>query len=195
MKFSSQIYALFCWFLQVWFSKNAFFCRGLRPLMTLSLNSSDIILLSFLHIFIFSGADILIFATNALDWFKFVNFLCLFKLQYVVTKTHPEGAAILSLCAHFWNVHFHWLFSSVFFQRRLKHFEEKTVSTWGKRWRPPISIWISLIFCGFLPHIFSYFHYCAISAGAANHRIRVDIHILIWETKNIWKCGRLTKSC
>ena len=102
-------------------------------------------------LFLFSYCSFFLLLTFA-SWyemhlFKFVNqitcvFVC-FKLQHVVTKPIQRGCNFVFVrakCRAFdpkMKLLTSIAFSSVFFQRRLKHLERKTVSTRGKRWRPP----------------------------------------------------------
>ena len=140
-----------------------------------------------------------------MHWFKFVDFLGLFQLQYVVTKNHPEEAAILSLSAQNaarLKCSLPLPFPSVFFQRRLKHFEEKTISTRGKRWFPfgfpqfflRISTSYFLLFpllcnqrlCSQSPHQSGYSH-----LNLGNQK-----YLKMCKTeKMMLKCARLNKSC
>ena len=146
----------------------------------------------FLHIFILCGAHILV--VNVL-----VQICWLFGFVPIAVcrnkKPSRRGGNLVFVrakCRTF-EMFTSIAFSQCFLSKEIKTFRRENNFHSGEE---VISIWISSIFfCGFPPHIFSYFHYCAISACAANHRIRVDIHILIWETKNISKCARLKKWC
>ena len=140
-----------------------------------------------------------------MHWFKFVDFLGLFQLQYVVTKNHPEGAAILSLSAQNaarLNCSLPLPFLQCFLSKEIKTFRRENNFHSGEE---VISIWISSIFLRISTSYFLLFpllcnqRLCSQSphqSGYSHLNLGNQKYLKMCKTeKMMLKCARLNKSC